>query len=92
MCAKHATAQVPNVVGLGAEEACAVVREMRLVPKGPDMRDEPVAGIVTAQEPVAGTGVERDSPVVLWTRGGSGPSGAFVPTDPVVGSKPLEPV
>lgn len=80
------------MVGLGADEACTMLREAKLTPLTPDRAGEPSSGVVTAQEPVGGSGAPWGSSVVLWTRGGYGPSRATVPSDPVVGSKPLEPV
>lgn len=60
--------EVPDVVGLGAEDACDIVRRAGLVPRGPDGEPEPTPGVVVAQAPVASAGAEQGSEVVLWTQ------------------------
>ncbi|GAB2977856.1 PASTA domain-containing protein [Amycolatopsis acidiphila] len=67
--------EVPDVVGLGAEDACDIVRRAGLVPRGPEGEAEPAPGIVVAQAPIAPAGAEQGSEVVLWTQLGPG-SGA----------------
>lgn len=60
------------MVGLGAEDACDIVRRAGLVPRGPEGEPEPGSGIVVAQAPVATAGAEQGSDVVLWTQLGPG--------------------
>ena len=56
------------MVGLGAEDACQILRRARLVPRGPEGEGEPGSGVVVAQAPVAPAGAEEGSNVVLWTQ------------------------
>lgn len=62
--------EVPDVVGLGAVDACAIIRAAGLEPYGPDFAPEPTAGVVTAQIPIGTAGAEEGSAVFLWTHGG----------------------
>ncbi|HKS47983.1 MAG TPA: PASTA domain-containing protein [Amycolatopsis sp.] len=74
--------EVPDVVGLGVEDACEIVRRSGLVPRGPDGVDEPGPGTVVAQAPVAPAGAEQGSNVVLWTQLGPDSSADLVPPTP----------
>ncbi|MGH3440238.1 MAG: PASTA domain-containing protein [Sciscionella sp.] len=85
---RHVT-EVPDVVGLGAGDACAVVRAAGLVPYGPDFAEAPETGVVAAQLPVSTAGAEQGTPVFLWTQGGG--SGADVMPTPPVEVGELEP-
>lgn len=60
--------EVPDVVGLGAEDACEIVRRAGLVPRGPEGEAEPATGVVVAQAPISPAGAEQGSDVVLWTQ------------------------
>lgn len=73
--------EVPDVVGLGAQDACAIVRRAKLVPRGPEGDDEPASGIVVAQAPIGSAGAEEGSQVTLWTQLGPG-TGADVTAPP----------
>jgi beta-lactam-binding protein with PASTA domain len=77
--------EVPDVVGLGAVDACEIVRRAGLVPRGPDDRAEPASGVVVAQAPIAPAGAEQGSEVVLWTQLGRG-SGADATPPPTTES------
>jgi beta-lactam-binding protein with PASTA domain len=72
--------EVPDVVGLDAQDACAIVRAAGLEPFGPDYVDAPESGVVTGQAPIATAGAERGAPVFLWTgRGKSSPAPVVPP-------------
>lgn len=71
--------EVPDVVGLGAEDACEIVRRAGLVPRGPEGEPEPGSGVVVAQAPIAPAGAEQGSEVVLWTQLGPGSETDFAP-------------
>ncbi|NKQ55430.1 hypothetical protein HFP15_21335 [Amycolatopsis sp. K13G38] len=73
---------MPDVIGLGAENACDIVRRAGLVPCGPEGEPEPVTGVVVAQAPVATAGAEQGSEVVLWTQLGPDHSAELVPPTP----------
>jgi hypothetical protein len=70
---------VPDVVGFGASEACAIVQAAGLMPAGPDGTAAPTTGVITAQQPEAGASADRGTPVFLWTRGGPGAAEESVP-------------
>lgn len=70
--------EVPDVVGLGSEDACEIIRRRGLVPRGPDGDEEPGPGVVVAQVPIATAGAEEGTEVVLWTQ-----LGPDAPADPV---------
>lgn len=73
--------EVPDVVGLGSEDACEIVRGRGLVPRGPEGEEQPGPGVVVAQVPVATAGAEEGSEVVLWTQPGpDAPAEAAPPT------------
>ncbi|MQA63963.1 MAG: PASTA domain-containing protein [Actinophytocola sp.] len=71
--------EVPDVVGLSADDACAVVRAAGLVPTGPNSTTAPTEGTIVAQRPIAMAGAVVDDPVILWTVAGPGRVGASVP-------------
>jgi len=71
--------EVPDVVGLGSEDACAILRRAQLVPRGPEGADTPGPGVVVAQAPVATAGVTAGSEVVLWTQLGPEPAEDLLP-------------
>ncbi|MEU6643068.1 PASTA domain-containing protein [Saccharomonospora sp. NPDC046836] len=83
--------EVPDVVGLGAQDACSIVRGAGLVPVGPDGADEPTSGVVTAQRPVGTAGAEKGTEVVLWTHMGRDVYADLVPPTPVESAE-LDPV
>lgn len=72
MRGRRPVTEVPDVVGLGAEDACEIVRRAGLVPRGPEGETEPASGVVVAQAPIAPAGAEQGSEVVLWTQLGPG--------------------
>lgn len=74
--------EVPDVVGLGAEDACDIVRRAGLVPRGPEGEPAPQPGVVVAQAPVAGAGSTRGDEVVLWTQLGPGSEADLRPPTP----------
>jgi len=74
--------EVPDVIGLGSEDACEIVRRRGLVPRGPDGANEPGPGVVVAQAPVAMAGAEQGSEVVLWTQLGPESTADIVPPSP----------
>lgn len=80
--------EVPDVVGLGADDACEIVRSAGLVPVGPDGADEPTTGIVTAQRPVGTAGAEEGDQVVLWTHPGRDVTADLVGPSPVGAGTP----
>lgn len=79
------------MVGLGAEDACTIVRRAGLVPVGPEGADEPTTGVVTAQRPIGTAGAEEGAEVVLWTHPGRDSAEALVPPTPVEAAD-LDPV
>lgn len=81
----HPVTEVPDVVGLGAEDACAIVRAAGLEPYGPKHAPEPTSGVVTAQRPIGNAGAVEGSPVFLWTQGGKDFSRDVVIPEPAVG-------
>ncbi|PRX45933.1 hypothetical protein B0I33_10879 [Prauserella shujinwangii] len=83
--------EVPDVVGLGAEDACEIVRRAGLVPFGPEGADAPTSGVVTGQRPVGAAGAEEGAPVYLWTNRGKDLAGDLVGPTPVE-SADLDPV
>lgn len=74
--------EVPDVVGLGAQDACQIVRRANLVPRGPEGDAEPASGIVVAQAPVGAAGAEEGSEVRLWTQLGPGTGADLAPPTP----------
>jgi beta-lactam-binding protein with PASTA domain len=74
--------EVPDVVGLGTEDACEILRRARLVPRGPEGEAEPGPGVVVAQAPVAPAGAEEGSDVILWTQLGPEAMGDLLPPTP----------
>lgn len=82
MNALRPVTEVPDVVGLGAADACEIIRAAGLEPFGPDHTAPPSSGVVTAQRPIAAAGAERGSPVFLWARGGVDWANAVVVTEP----------
>ncbi|TNC20050.1 PASTA domain-containing protein [Amycolatopsis alkalitolerans] len=74
--------EVPDVVGLGAEDACEIVRRAGLVPRGPEGEPEPASGVVVAQAPIATAGAEQGSDVVLWTQLGPRAGAEATPPTP----------
>jgi beta-lactam-binding protein with PASTA domain len=83
--------EVPDVVGLGAQEACAIVRAAGLVPSGPDFAAEPSSGVVTAQRPIGTAGAEEGTVVFLWAQRGPGMAYDVLPPTPE-GVGTLDPV
>ncbi|MGH3518980.1 MAG: PASTA domain-containing protein [Haloechinothrix sp.] len=80
MRSERPVTEVPDVVGFGAEDACAIVRAAGLVPSGPDFTAAPTAGVIIAQRPIGAAGAEEGTTVFLWTqRGGSKEEGAVPP-------------
>lgn len=71
--------EVPDVVGLGAVDACAIVRAAGLVPAGPDSTEAPTTGVVTAQRPIGAAGAEEGTTVVLWAHRRPGTEESPVP-------------
>ncbi|KMS92271.1 PASTA domain-containing protein [Prauserella rugosa] len=74
--------EVPDVVGLGAEDACDIVRRAGLVPVGPDGADAPQSGVVSSQRPIGAAGAEEGATVVLWTHPGRDAAEALVGPSP----------
>ncbi len=62
--------EVPDVVGLGADDAVDIVRRAGLIPVPPDGTELPMSGIVTAQRPVGTAGAVEGAEVVLWVHPG----------------------
>lgn len=81
--------EVPDVVGLGAEDACDIVRRAGLVPVGPEGAVAPVSGVVTAQRPVGTAGAEEGAEVVLWTHPGRDASVGATAPGPVESATPV---
>lgn len=71
--------EVPDVVGLNADDACAIVRAAGLVPRGPNSTTAPTEGTITAQRPIAMAGAVVDDPVTLWTVAGPGHADVSMP-------------
>lgn len=90
MWKRRPVTEVPDVVGLEATDACAIVRAAELVPYGPDYTEEPSTGIVTDQRPVGAAGAEAGSPVFLWTMGHRDRAETFAPEPVEAGT--LDPV
>lgn len=80
--------EVPDVVGLGADDACEIVRGAGLVPVPPEGTDEPITGIVTAQRPVGNAGSETGAEVILWTHPGRDVTADLVAPSPVGAGSP----
>ncbi|WP_253854581.1 PASTA domain-containing protein [Prauserella alba] len=74
--------EVPDVVGLGAEDACDIVRRAGLVPVGPDGAPAPGTGVVSAQRPIGAAGAEEGAKVALWTHPGKDSAEALVGPSP----------
>lgn len=74
--------EVPDVIGLDADDASAIVRRAGLVPFGPEYTAEPTSGVVTAQRPIGTAGSERGAAVFLWTEGGRREAEEPVPAVP----------
>lgn len=83
--------EVPDVVGLGAEDACAIVRAAGLVPSGPNFTAAPETGVVTAQRPIGAAGAEEGAIVFLWAHRRPGSTDPIVPP-PSVESGMFDPV
>lgn len=81
--------EVPDVTGLGATDACEVIRAAGLKPRGPDGKAPPTSGVVTMQRPIGTAGTERGSPVFLWTSDGEDRAHDLVTTEP--GAAELDP-
>ena len=64
-------AEVPDVVSFDAIDACALVRQAGLVPRGPDGTDAPTSGVVLAQTPEAAHGATVGDGVVLQVDSGN---------------------
>ncbi|KAA9156444.1 PASTA domain-containing protein [Amycolatopsis acidicola] len=79
MRGRRPVTEVPDVIGLGTEDACDIVRRAGLVPRGPDGEASPQPGVVVAQAPVAGAGATRGGEVVLWTQLGPGSGSDILP-------------
>lgn len=69
MSGRRSLTEVPDVVGLDADDACAIIRRASLVPYGPNYEVAPTTGVVTAQRPTASTEEKQEAPVFLWTTG-----------------------
>jgi hypothetical protein len=87
---------VPELLGLTASTAHDVALDAQLLAVDQDPSHSPtVAGVVAAQDPIAGREVALGDHVRIWVRPdnrgdddpGGGPGGPPVPTSP----KPLEP-
>lgn len=65
------SAATPDVVGLDAVDACAMVRRAGLVPYQPGYASEPTTGVVLDQAPAAATVTTVGDPVFLDTDPGS---------------------
>lgn len=69
MSGRWSFTEVPDVVGLDADDACDIVGRASLVPYGPDYEPAPTTGVVTTQRPVAAAEQKQGAPVFLWTTG-----------------------
>lgn len=83
--------EVPDVVGLGADDACEIVRRAHLVPFGPEGTAAPTSGVVTEQRPIGSAGAEEGAPVYLWTHPSKDLAGSLTGPSPVE-SADLDPV
>lgn len=78
----------PDVIGLGWDEAIAVLRAVGLVAVGPDADGPPLAavgwpgGVVVDQRPEPGAMLPVGSPVTVWVKRGPGSSGVREPRRP----------
>ncbi|MEE2060181.1 PASTA domain-containing protein [Rhodococcus artemisiae] len=72
MAHHNAKLEVPDVVGLNADDACAIVRGTGLLPVGPDGAAAPATGVIVAQEPSGSAVVARGTEVVLWNQDSGG--------------------
>ncbi|EHY87195.1 PASTA domain-containing protein [Saccharomonospora azurea] len=80
--------EVPDVVGLGADDACDIVRRAGLNPVPPDGGELPMSGIVTAQRPIGAAGAVEGAEVILWVHPGKeAPVGAAT-TGPLESASP----
>ncbi|MEN0135131.1 MAG: PASTA domain-containing protein [Rhodococcus sp. (in: high G+C Gram-positive bacteria)] len=71
--------EVPDVVGLNADDACAIVRGTGLTPVGPDGTKAPTSGVIVAQRPIGTAGSEQGADVILWNQHSGGRHGAPAP-------------
>ncbi|MDF3306802.1 PASTA domain-containing protein [Rhodococcus sp. T2V] len=71
--------EVPDVVGFGADDACAIVRGAGLIPVGPKGAGAPTVGVIVAQRPIGAAGIEKGGEVILWNQDSGGAHGAPVP-------------
>ncbi|WP_197285161.1 PASTA domain-containing protein [Sciscionella sediminilitoris] len=70
-----ATVHVPDVIGIGAVEACGAIRSAGLSPTGPQREPEPIEGTIVGQEPGPDAVVRIGASVVLWSDSGrAGPT------------------
>lgn len=80
MSGRQPRTEVPDVVGLEADDACDIVRRGGLVPYGPNYETAPDTGVVTAQRPVAAAEGDQGTPVFLWTTDTTSPPASLAPT------------
>ncbi|MDZ4170148.1 MAG: PASTA domain-containing protein [Coriobacteriia bacterium] len=74
-------AKVPNVVGLGTEDAAAILAEARLRPQVVSSHNATVAvGFVIGQVPLPGTEIMPGNPVAVAVSKGPAPGDAAVPS------------
>lgn len=79
---------VPDVIGLGWDDARAVLHRFRLVAVGPDPDEPPLAalgwpdGVVVDQRPEPGAVLPVGSPVMVWIERGPGSAGVREPRRP----------
>lgn len=64
-------AEVPDVVGFDAADACQMVRTAGLVPYGPDDTTPPSVGVILEQTPPPGTDATVGQAVILHTEKGN---------------------
>ena len=83
--------EVPDVVGLGADDACAIVRRAGLVPAGPEGMPAPAEGVVVAQAPIGTAGAEEGTTVVLITQHGRRPADDPLTPPPTEEADTLQP-
>lgn len=83
--------EVPDVVGLSAEDACEIIRRAGLVPVGPEGTERPRSGVIALQRPIGNAGAEQGAEVALWTHPGKDTPADLVNPDPVT-SGTLSPV
>lgn len=79
---------VPEVIGLGAVEACGAIRSAGLTPCGPDDGPEPISGTIAKQEPAPRAQARIGDSVVLWSEFGR-ETGSPIGDDPKVDTAPL---